>query len=297
MLVLVKSGGLVYRERRAYQVAVADDFRFTTHEPRRRRCSLTIHPRGGSLGAVDLDGAGTVVLTGYNTDIDYAGTTYHVQTEDKGRSNPIVESLVYARGEILYSRRTSYQDLVDENVESKAIATLMERQHHTIVEAIRRGRLATLADEPALVSDEDDTSISRGDEDGGSLAEDATGGGDDEPTLDQVILDYLAAQRGRAHLVLKAVNRHDFVYGEEADISISAVDSQSTSPQVGAEITVLFKSTSEPRRLVLAEGETDEKGIFSAKAPLPEFSGGTSAVVITAESELGQSEIKHLVHK
>lgn len=238
-----------------------------------------------------------MVLTGYNTDIDYAGTTYHVQTEDKGRSNPVVESLVYARGEILYSRRTSYQDLVDEKVESDAIATLMERQHHTIVEAIRRGRLATLADEPELISDEDDTSISREDHDPDSLAGDAFGGGGDEPTLDQVILDYLAAQRSRAHLVLKAVNKHDFIYGQEADISISAVDSQSNSPQEGAEITVLFKSTSEPRRLVLAEGETDDKGVFSAKAPLPEFSGGTSAVVITAESDLGQSEVKHLVHR
>ena len=60
---------------------------------------------------------------------------------------------------------------------------------------------------------------------------------------------------------------------------------------------MLFKSTSEPRRLVLAEGETDDDGLLSRPAPLPEFSGGTSAVVITAESDLGQSEIKHLVHR
>jgi hypothetical protein len=242
-----------------------------------------------------LDGAGTLVLTGYNTDIDNAGTTYHVQTEDKGRSNPVVESLVYARGEILYSRRTSYQDLVDENVENSAIATLMERQHQTIIEVIRRGRLAQLTDEPASINEDDDTNISR---DGGPLiAEDPTGDGGDEPTLDRVILDYLAAQRGRAHLVLRAVGKHDFVYGSDAEISISAVDSQSNTPQKEVRITVLFKSTSEPRRLVLAEGETDGEGVFVATEKLPEFSGGTSAVVITAESDLGQSEIKHLVHR
>jgi len=243
-----------------------------------------------------LDGAGTVVLTGYNTDIDHAGTTYHVQTEDKGRSNPIVESLVYARGEILYSKRTSYQELVEEDVDNKTIAALMERQHHTIVEAIRRGRLEQLGDEPHPVNDDDDTSISRDDDEGLEAGETAADAGE-EPTLDQVILDYLAAQRGRAHLVLRAVGKHDFVYGREAEISISAVDSQSNSAQTGVVITVLFKSTSEPRRLVLAEGETDEEGVFQAAAPLPDFSGGTSAVVITAESDLGQSEIKHLVHK
>lgn len=237
-----------------------------------------------------------MVLTGYNTDIDNAGTTYHVQTEDKGRSNPVVESLVYARGEILYSRRTSYQDLVDENVENSAIATLMERQHQTIIEVIRRGRLAELTDEPASIDEDDDTNISR--EGGGPFsAVEATGDGGDEPTLDRVILDYLAAQRGRAHLVLRAVGKHDFVYGSDAEISISAVDSQSNTPQEGVRITVLFKSTSEPRRLVLAEGETDGDGAFVATERLPEFSGGTSAVVITAESDLGQSEIKHLVHR
>ena len=238
-----------------------------------------------------------MVLTGYNTDIDNAGTTYHVQTEDKGRSNPVVESLVYARGEILYSRRTSYQDLVDEQVENSAIATLMERQHHTIIEVIRRGRLAQLTEEPASVNEDDDTNISRDGDGILPVAEEPAGDDGDEPTLDQVILDYLAAQRGRAHLVLRAVGKHDFVYGSDAEVSISAVDSQSNNPQAGVRITVLFKSTSEPRRLVLAEGETDDEGAFVATESLPDFSGGTSAVVITAESDLGQSEIKHLVHR
>lgn len=238
-----------------------------------------------------------MVLTGYNTDIDYAGTTYHVQTEDKGRSNPIVESLVYARGEILYSRRTSYQDLVEEEVENDAIAALMERQHHTISEAIRRGRLTQLTEDPAPVNDDDDTHTSRGDHELPPPLDAVEEEAEEEPTLDQVILDYLQAQRGRAHLVLHAVGPHDFIYGKEADVSISAVDSQSNTVQPGVKITVLFKSTSEPRRLVLAEGETDDEGIFSAATPLPDFSGGTSAVVITAESDLGQSEIKHLVHR
>lgn len=258
---------------------------------------MTIVGRGGSLYAAVLDGAETVVLTGYNTDIDHAGTTYHVQTEDKGRSNPIIESLVYARGEILYSRRTSYQDLVDGNVENSAIASVMEHQHHTIVEAIRRGRLKQLTTAPKPVGDDDDTSISTGDDDLPTSGDPIVSAGGEELTLDQVILDYLAAQRSRAHLVLRAVGKHDFIYGGQAEISISAVDSQAHAVQPGVQITVLFKSTSEPRRLVLAQGETNADGVFSTSASLPDFAGGTSAVVITAESDLGQSEIKHLVHR
>jgi len=231
-----------------------------------------------------------VVLTGFNTDIDYAGTTYHVQTEDKGRSNPFVESLVYARGEILYSRRTPYHDLVAQEVDSKAIAALMERQHRTIVEAIRRGRLGQLTAASGEAEADEDTTISRSSQAQAPMPP-------SERTLDQVILDYLEAQRERAHLVLRAVGDQDFVYGRPVRVQIAAVDSHSSSPQIGVRVTVLFKSTAEPRRLLLAEGETDDDGGYTVEATLPEFNGGTSAVVISAQSDLGQTEMKHLVHR
>ncbi len=224
-----------------------------------------------------------MVLTGYNTDINYGGTTYHVQTEDKGRSNPQIESLVYAKGEILYSKKTAYDHLVLQDADDKEVATLMERQHRTLAEAIRRGRLSQLV---------------------GGAAQDRPGPTDTgaspaagEPSLDEVILDYLKAQRGKAHLILSSSGEKDFVYGSETEIRIVAVDSQDNAPQAGVKVSVLFKSTAEPRRLQMAEGETDSNGVFIARATLPDFNGGTSAVVVTAESPLGQSEIKHLVHR
>ncbi len=238
-----------------------------------------------------------MVLTGFNTDIEHGGTTYHVQTEDKGRSNPFVESLVYARGEILYSRRTPYHDLVEQDLNPKAVASLMERQHRTIVEAIRRGRLTqltgTAAGTAGGVSAEEDTNISPPEEAGNETV----AKGAPEPSLDQVILDYLAAQRGRAHLVLKATAGQDFVYGVSAQVEVVAVDSHSNEPQSDVRVSVLFKSTAEPRRVLMVEGETNETGEFAAEVKIPSYNGGTSAVVITGESSLGQSEIKHLVHR
>ena len=230
----------------------------------------------------------TVVLTGFNTDIEHSGTTYHVQTEDKGRANPLVESLVYTSGEILYSRRTSYHDLVEQDVDREAIASLMERQHRSIVDAVQAGGLARLTGEIGQIAADDDTTITHRD------AKPVSG---DEPTLDQVILDYLEAQRERAHLILRAAIEHDFAYSTPAAIQVLAIDSVDDAPQSGVKVSVLFKSTAEPRRLVLAEGETGDDGIFSAEAEMPDFAGGTSAVVITAESDLGRSEMKHLVHK
>ena len=230
----------------------------------------------------------TVVLTGFNTDIQHSGTTYHVQTEDKGRGNPLVESLVYTSGEILYSRRTPYDDLVEQDVDREAIATLMERQHRSIVDAVHSGGLARLTGKIEQIAADDDTTITHRE------AEPDT---NEEPSLDQVILDYLESQRDQAHLILRASIEHDFAYGGLAPISVLAVDSIAHSPQAGVKVSVLFKSTAEPRRLVLAEGETGEDGVFSADADMPAFADGTSAVVITAESDLGRSEMKHLVHK
>lgn len=222
-----------------------------------------------------------MVLTGYNTDISYDGTTYHVQTEDKGRSNPYVESLVYARGEILYSKRTPYEDLVAKNADDKEVAQLMERQHRTLAEAIKRGRLGQLTGDGGAEVLSGSVEVVAG----------------DEPSLDEVILDYLQAQRAKAHLILNAAGDQDFVYGTETDLRVAAVDSQENAPQAGVRISVLFKSTAEPRRLQLSEGETDANGVYAARVLLPDFNGGTSAVVVNAESDLGRSEIKHLVHR
>jgi len=230
-----------------------------------------------------------VVLTGYNTDIQHSGTTYHVQTEDKGRANPLVESLVYTSGEILYTRRTPYHDLVEQDVDKEAIASLMDRQHRAIVNAVQTGGLEQLTGAVKEPPNADDTTITHSTVD--------HPGDQEEQSLDQVILDYLESQRGQAHLILQAAIDHDFCYDAHIEISVAAIDSLARKPQAGVTISALFKSTAEPRRLVLAEGTTDEDGRFSAEAEMPSWSGGTSAVVITAESDLGRSEMKHLVHK
>jgi len=229
-----------------------------------------------------------VVLTGFNTDIEHSGTTYHVQTEDKGRANPLVESLVYTSGEILYTRRTPYHDLVEQDVDREAIASLMEKQHRSIVNAVQAGGLARLTGGIEEIAADDDTTM---------VHREIEAVSGEEPSLDQVILDYLEAQRDQAHLILRALIDHDFAYARPAPIHVLAVDSVDDGPQPGVRVSVLFKSTAEPRRLVLAEGETGEDGEFRAEADMPEFADGTSAVVITAESDLGRSEMKHLVHK
>ncbi len=84
------------------------------------------------------------MITGFNTDIEYDGVVYHVQTEDKGRSKPIILSLVYDRGTILASKRTAYDDLLKGNFSERILAERLSKQHRIICAAIQAGRLEDL---------------------------------------------------------------------------------------------------------------------------------------------------------
>ncbi|QQS34012.1 MAG: hypothetical protein IPM50_05395 [Acidobacteriota bacterium] len=81
------------------------------------------------------------MIAGFNTDIEHNGTTYHVQTEDKGAPANMIMSLVYDRGTILASKRATYEDIVGIETE---IAERVQRQHKLICAAIRAGRLEDL---------------------------------------------------------------------------------------------------------------------------------------------------------
>jgi hypothetical protein len=82
-----------------------------------------------------------VMITGFNTDVKYANIVYHVQTEDKGLNNPVIESLIYVKGAILDSFRTRYQDFLDSSAFSESLLQkILEFQHHQIVSSIRLGK-------------------------------------------------------------------------------------------------------------------------------------------------------------
>ena len=87
---------------------------------------------------------GLFVITGFNTDIEHEGVTYHVQTEDNGRSKPIILSLVYNGGTILASKRSRYDDLLVSNFNESTLAERLSKQHRLICAAVQAGRIEDL---------------------------------------------------------------------------------------------------------------------------------------------------------
>lgn len=86
------------------------------------------------------------MIAGFNTDIDHNGTTYHVQTEDKGAPAYMIMTLVYDKGTILASKRTTYGELAGIGLDEKEIAERVSRQHKLMCAAVKGGRIAELVE-------------------------------------------------------------------------------------------------------------------------------------------------------
>lgn len=84
------------------------------------------------------------VITGFNTDIQHEGVTYHVQTEDKGLDSPLILSLIYVGGAIIASKRTPYHDLISSGFDESVLTERLQRQHKLICAAISNGRIEDL---------------------------------------------------------------------------------------------------------------------------------------------------------
>jgi len=84
------------------------------------------------------------MIVGYNTDIKYRQEVFHIQTEDKGQGNPLIETLVYLHGEILLSRRISYAHLLESSDKIKKVKSLMKTQHDQVISELKEGRFSHL---------------------------------------------------------------------------------------------------------------------------------------------------------
>ncbi len=84
------------------------------------------------------------MITGFNTDIEHNGVIYHVQTEDKGLETPLILSLVYERGTILASKRSPYNDLIQNGFDEQILTERLQKQHKLICAAVRAGRIEEL---------------------------------------------------------------------------------------------------------------------------------------------------------
>ena len=81
------------------------------------------------------------MVTGINSDIDYNGKLYHVQTEDGGINNPIILTRIFCSGVLVTTRKTSYVYLLDMDGFKEVVENLMREQHNEMIQEIQNGKM------------------------------------------------------------------------------------------------------------------------------------------------------------
>lgn len=90
---------------------------------------------------------------GHNSNVTIAGDTYHVQTEERGAAQALIDTTVYLRGRVLHRRTNSFSDLLPLNSDrEQALRLRVDTQHRSVVDEIRSGKLQLAAGNDAKAS-------------------------------------------------------------------------------------------------------------------------------------------------
>jgi hypothetical protein len=131
------------------------------------------------------------MITGLNTDIHHQGTTYHVQTEDTGRKNATIVTILFQAGAILSTRKTSYADIVNAENLPSILKDLMNDQHKKMIEDLQTGRISLEVSRPAAKPAAARPPAAS------TAPEDRPPSSGRKKSLDDMILDYLATREER----------------------------------------------------------------------------------------------------
>ena len=212
------------------------------------------------------------MITGFNTDVDSQGRVFHVQTEDKGLDNPVVESLVYCGGEIIESRRHSYADLTEAGECSEdEILMRMETQHQGLIREIRNGGFDSEEPKPFghdLVSNR---------------------------SLDEVVLGFLQEEEDLGPLALEDLDEVVLHQGGRPDLAMVVLEETTRRPIAGAQVKLTLISTRD-KPLELYSGVSDPDGRIDASIQIPEISEADLAVLCRASAAGRRTVLRKLVH-
>ncbi len=247
------------------------------------------------------------MITGFNTDVKHRNRVFHIQTEDKGDTNPCVESLIYVGGEILATKRTSYAEVMKvTGRDDHAVQDLMEQQHRTMIAAIQRGRFdgpnggvqipegmsATSEPEPEPEPERPSKKVK-----GDATAPPGTQSPvPADRSLDQMILDYLVSDEVPEEIDVAFAPAPDFTAGRSVQTKLKAVSGSPARPVAGALVQVRILSTS-ARVSTVFQGKTASDGTCPVSFMVPSHPNGTAAAVIRVTTADASAEVQFPIKK
>jgi hypothetical protein len=82
--------------------------------------------------------------SGFNTDARVGDKVFHVQTEDRGPTHPIIDTVIYQNGMVVHRRSSDYRQFsASPSFNSEELRQRVEQQHRTVIDDLRAGTLDT----------------------------------------------------------------------------------------------------------------------------------------------------------
>ena len=95
------------------------------------------------------------MLSGINTDVEYQGKIYHIQTEDGGDDSPVIVTHLFSGGAILCSKKTSYVERLKVELTPEIVREMMKEQHQAMIKSLTAGQIEGLPNRSAVIESEE----------------------------------------------------------------------------------------------------------------------------------------------
>ncbi len=207
------------------------------------------------------------MITGHNTDVEFRGRVYHVQTEDKGRRNPVIETLIYSKGQVIQAVRSSYADMAGESFSDTELISRIEHQHRSCVRDVRNGKY-------------DPDVKSRGD-----------GGGAPELTFDELVIEALKAAEAQSPLELVMLTDVAFFEGTSVIVDLQARLGGAPEAAGGAHVKARLLGGSGLSQSLFT-GRVGEDGRLTLVLEVPPVEDPPGTVIIQAEIADAAAELR-----
>ena len=201
------------------------------------------------------------MVFGHNSNLKLGSNTLHVQTEDRGAANALIDTTVYFQGRVLHRRTNNYHDLLPMNEDNQhALKLRVDEQHRTVLEAIRTGELPLAIPQP--------TSASANAAPGHSHQAVASS---EKP---------LAAVAQPSKLVLELLNARSWLVGKQATLHVAVKEEGGASISGAIVIAEIEGSAGHPP----FSSQTGNNGQATILFEMPKLTGAEPALVIRAEA-------------
>jgi len=197
------------------------------------------------------------MVFGHNSNVKVGETTYHVQTEDRGVTNALIDTTVHSQGRVLHRRTNNYLDLLPLDPDrQEALKLRVDEQHRNVMEEIRSGTLQL----PVPVV----------------------------PKRVGPVVVAPAVTVEIAPLVLTLTNAKNWLVGKRATLLVS-VRRAAGELVPGARVTARMEGAAEAQEFT---ADTNETGEVRLEFELPRLAGAEAALVIEAAENNAKGNLR-----